>query len=357
MKKIGIITLNGESNYGNRLQAYALQRAVVELGAHPETIVPVSSLDTVKKRTKYTIGRLPLPHARIAYWRMLAEKEKVFAPFSKEYIRTRRVSDDLSIIADDYDVFITGSDQVWNPDRVKGSSVNLLGFAPAEKRASYAASFGVTEIPEDKRQLYADHLSKFRYLSVREERGVELVDQLVSKKAKLVVDPTMLVPKQEWSELCRGYEHLAEEKYIVVYTLRPLAKDVETSIQQYAKDQGLSVYRIMGDLYDKGHHIPDPAEFIARIKYAAAVLTDSFHASVFSIIMHTPFVAFRRADSKMESRLQTLVDRFHLPGAMYQDGLSVADSIERQDFTEVDAILGQGRREGFVYLSRVLKGE
>ncbi len=357
MKKVGIITLNGEFNYGNRLQAYALQRAIIRLGANPETIVYGTPSAAIKKAVKYTLGRLPLVHSRLAYWRMLAEKEKVFKPFSKKNIRIRHVSDDLSRIADDYDTFITGSDQVWNPARLRAGSINFLSFVPAEKRNSYAASFGVAELPAEQQTFYRQYLSGMRTLSVREEAGVEIVKKLLNRQAELMPDPTLLLEKEEWDQLTDTYQHLANEKYLIIYTLHDLTKSVRRQVGEIAKSYDLEIYQIMGDFYNPNHEIPDPAEFIARIKYAGAVFTDSFHASVFSIIMHTPFVAFSRSDSRMESRLHTLLDGFHLHEALYKETASIADILKHENFNTVDQIVAKKRREGLIYLKKVLSDE
>lgn len=357
MKRVGIITLNSEFNYGNRLQAYALQRAIARLGGDPETIVHTAASQDIKKAIKYTIGKLPLLHPRLAYWRMLAEKEKVFVPFSKKTIHSRYVSGDLTSVANDYDVFITGSDQVWNPARLKGSSTNLLGFAPPEKRVAYAASFGVSEIPTEQQDFYRQYLSGMRNLSVREQAGVEIVKRLLDRQAELMPDPTILLEKEEWDQLTDAYKHLANEKYLVVYTLHGLTEHVKQQVEELAKSNNLEIYQIMGDFYNSQHRIPNPIEFVARIQFAKAVFTDSFHASVFSIIMHTPFVAFPRSDSRMESRLQTLLDGFHLNEAFYEETANIADVLRRENFSTVDQIAAKQRQEGYEYLKKVLSGE
>lgn len=350
MKKIGIITLNGEYNYGNRLQTYALQQAISRLGATADTVVEHAFVTDMKGMIKRVIGRLPLIHPRLAYWRMMAEKEKVFTPFSRKKISTRLVQGGLSSIQSDYDLFIVGSDQVWNPHYIGTSTTNFLTFTPKEKRVSYAASFGVSEIPGEQQEVYKKNLPEMHSISVREQVGVQLVKQLAGRDALLVPDPTMLLDKEDWSRLVSTVDTSSWGKYVIIYTLRGLDKDAEGHVRGFAESKGCTIYEVMGDQYSDHLEIPDPAEFIARIANAQAVFTDSFHASVFSIIMHTPFKVFERKDMKMSSRLQTLALTYRM-----QDSLNTTAIEEAEfDFVQSDSILASRRKIGMEYLSRII---
>lgn len=352
MKKIGIVTLNGEHNYGNRLQNYALQKSISNLGHSSETIVFRMLKTSVIRLIKDTLIKIsPLRHKRLDYWRMLKTKSAVFQPFSQTNIKTYTASaKNKPVISDRYDLFITGSDQVWNPNYTKGSSINFLSFAPSEKRTSYAASFGVSEIPVEYRDLYTLYLNNIQTISVREQAGAEIVKNLTGRDAKLVPDPTILLDSNDWSELIKDYDHLADERYLIVYSLHNLDEDTWSQIYHHANANNLKIYQVMGDFYDQKHETPSPDEFVARIKYASAVYTDSFHACVFSIIMHTPFKVFERKDMKMSSRLETLLSTYGMKIAM-QKGEINADSY---NFEQSDKIAIKERQRGMRYLSRII---
>lgn len=352
MKNIGITTLNGESNYGNRLQNYALQKAISQLGHEGETIVFVSRKAKLISLTKDALASaLRVKHRRLDYWRMLKTKRSIFQPFSKKYIKSDTVkSGDDADLSNKYDLFITGSDQVWNPNYTKGSSTNFLTFAPLEKRTSYAASFGVSEIPTEYRESYMHDLNGMYKISVREQAGVEIVKALTNRDAELVPDPTILLSSDDWDDIIDNYADLANERYIFVYSLHSLDKETWKQINNHAKVDNLKAYQVMGDFYDSTHSIPNPAEFVARIKYAQAVYTDSFHACVFSIIMHTPFKVFERKDMKMASRLETLLATYSMQVAMQPAEIDPAE----YNFELSDKIATKERARGMRYLSQLM---
>lgn len=351
-KKIGIVTINGKHNYGNRLQNYALQKAVSSYGIDVVTILEPSKFSTVKfikSILKPILRYTPLYGNRHNYV-MKKLKSKGFNDFDDKFI----VEEPLSKRnIDSFDLFISGSDQVWNP-KFAGKDFHFLTFAPKTKRVSYAASFGISEIPHEHTHRYRDNINSMKHISVREAAGVDIVRDLTGRDATLVPDPTMLLTRNDWGDLVADYEHLKNEKYVIVYTLREFDEDVRKQIETYAAENNLKIYQIMGDFYSKDHKTPDPVEFVARIKYADAVFTDSFHASVFSIIMHTPFVVFSRKDANMSSRLVTLLNTYKLQQALYDGSVQIEEILHNESFDNVDSILAEKANIGKAYLCAVL---
>lgn len=353
MKKIGIITLNGKHNYGNRLQNYALQKAVTGLSAHATTLTEPSKfspLKSTKSVLKFTLQHSPLYKNRFQYI-MKRVKSKGFRAFDDTYIEERALDNDA------YDLYLSGSDQVWNP-RFAGKDFHFLTFAPSEKRFSYAASFGVSEIPEEQRDRYAKHLKNFNKISVREDDGKKLVEELTGRDDIIVVpDPTMLLTRDDWNKLASDAKpaDAPSGRFIVIYALHALSADNQSKVQAYADEKGYEIYQIMGDIYNKSHKIPDPREFVWLVANAQAVFTDSFHCCVFSIIYHTPFIVFDRTDGqKMSSRLTTLTQKFNLTQAM-TDGSTDFDAIfASEDFSETDKTLSDYREVGMKFLSEIL---
>ncbi|PID33235.1 hypothetical protein CR969_01850 [Candidatus Saccharibacteria bacterium] len=350
MKKIGIITLNSGNNYGNRLQNYALQRALESIDCQPCTLVINDSPSSLRLFIRRAMSKLSNTSPRISRLKMIAAKEKNFKPFSEKMLKTT-VVEDIDDIVDNYDYFITGSDQVWNPHFIRMDDTNFLSFAPKDKRISYAASFGVSEIPDDQKNFFRDNIRGINHISVREQDGVRLVKDLAGGGAKLVPDPTMLLNEKQWSDLLPAKSQ-SDKKYIFIYFLRGVDPDLEKKIKDFAADRDLEIYRVMGDYYDADHKTPDPLGFVAGIKHAEFVFTDSFHACVFSIIMKTPFKVYGRKDMKMSSRIETLLQNYHLEHAM-SSGEDI--SFEEYDFSGVEEIRKRGAEVGFNFLKSSLK--
>lgn len=349
--RAGIVTLNGKHNYGNRLQNYALQAVLKEMSVDPINVNKsdrISSIQAIKNVLKPILAHTLLYPNRSLYFAKI-EKATGFHAFDDRYIAERSINQ-LNI--GDIDVFIAGSDQVWNPS-FAGTDYHFLSFAPKEKRVSYAASFGVSEIPSEKHSFYKKHLEGMASISVREEAGVRIVKELTGREATLVPDPTILLSREEWDELLTEHKHLEKERYLVIYTLYDLDDSAKSQIESYANERGLEIYRIMGDLYHPDYRTPDPAEFVARIKYAEAVFTDSFHACVFSIIMHTPFKVFERKDMKMSSRLDTLLNTYGMQVAMSDKPMNSKD----YNFQLSDKIAREERNRGMRYLSQLILQE
>jgi glycosyltransferase involved in cell wall biosynthesis/polysaccharide pyruvyl transferase WcaK-like protein len=373
--KVGIVTLLGNYNYGNRLQNYALEYTLRQLNFEVETLhIPVQPrvqyswgerllrkvknpkelISAIQKRV--SAGDKTIKVRNELFMKMCEAKEEILSPFTETYLSNFEI-DLQNLTQDDYRYFITGSDQVWNPDFIGFHEHFFLTFAPREKRISYAASFGIPEIPPE----YAEHFKKMLQgmdkISVREEAGIEIVRTLTGREAKLTVDPTMLLSKSEWQDLIRTQKTSAvpqDEKFILIYMLREYAENKQRQVCDFAAKCGYKVIQVMGDLYDESHVIYNPIEFIEAIAKAEMVFSDSFHCGVFAIIMNTPFVIFEREGGNMGSRLQTLLNRFDLPGNLHHEGMSFEERRNNTDFSQVESVLTKGREEGMAFLKEAL---
>src|SRR5699024_8894469 len=198
MKNIGILTINDYNNYGNRLQNYALQELLKSLGVTVTTVVNKSNYKIPSTEKTSLFKRIRLLYSlsineinRKLYnriWRLLNKKKLTnsasirwenFINFSETNINESNfyiTEEDLQLNKlKDFDYFVTGSDQVWNPNFRYGSSIDFLAFAPSEKRISYAASFGISQIPEEYISDYSLLLSEMSYVSYIEEEGDNIV--------------------------------------------------------------------------------------------------------------------------------------------------------------------------------------
>ena len=373
-RKVDILTLPGYFNYGNRLQNYALQEVIKNFSEEVETLIlPNASVQSsgtfnkIKKVFSYPLSKTVKVATRkinnkiriVRYKGILDQRENKFKQFSKKYINEKHINsfDELKQIAKDTDYFVVGSDQVWNPNYIKHQEqYYFLQFVEEEKRIAYAPSFGISEIPEEVKPQYKKWLSSIPYISVREKEGAKIIKQLTGRDAPVLVDPTLLLTKDEWLKISKVHAYKPSSKYLISYFWGKIPTERKTLIKQIAKKYNLEIVSI-ADLKDKKTYISDPSEFIDYINSASLVLTDSYHGTIFSILMETPFFVFERIGGhSMYSRIETLLELTELSGREERD-IDLNKEILNIDFSHVKGILEKERKKSFDFLSIAMKIE
>ena len=348
--RVGIVTTYGETNYGNKLQNYALKKVLNNYGCKVDTIIRAGGLS---KKIKNIAIQMPKINRVLLYRKMSSIKREKIAPFSKKYLSTRLIKGDLTTLNANYDSYITGSDQVWNPN-FAATDMHFLSFAPPEKRFSYAASFGISKIPKNQTSYFANHLSKLEQISVREEDGARIVKELTGQDAVVVLDPTLLLSGEKWDDLINANKiKPIKDDYIFLYFLHQPNQTLKKKIDDFAKKHNYKIYHVMGDTYDKTHQTPTVPEFLARIRHAKMVFTDSFHGTIFSIIFHVPFAVFNRQDAKMSSRINTLLKTAGLSSNAATDK-SDFDKLLTTNFLNVNQKIAKERRKSLDFLRGVI---
>lgn len=309
MKKIGIMTIYDENNYGNRLQNYAVQEVLKSMNFQVETI----------KNTNLINGKNCIHNSDDV---MIERKEK-FLKFNEEnMINTEDILFHQHIPEDfhnDYDYFVVGSDQIWNYNfENRFSDAVFLNFAPYEKRVSFSASFGVGEIPTEKYELYRE-LKGMKAISVRENTGVDLVKNITGRDdAVVLIDPTMMLSAEKWTTVMKKPEQLKSKKYILKYFLGDFSEEKKKEVERFAEENDCDII----DILDKNtFYGTGPSEFLYLIKNSFLVITDSFHACIFSIIFNRPFLIFERDEEGMRNmytRIDTLLNNFELEGRKFE---------------------------------------
>lgn len=368
-KKIGIVTIVDYNNYGNRLQNYATQQVLKKFGYEAVTLkneVVTSRQDKslFEKIRDKKVTKLPAAVIKKIQYEKNKEihdlRRECFIGFTNKniaesdyMISENRIPADLS---DRFAYFVTGSDQVWNPRYRYGSSIDFLTFADKEKRVALSPSFGISEIPVKFQPRYTEWLSAFKALSVREEAGANIIKELTGRDAEVLVDPTLLLDKQEWLEIAHEAKGKPKGKYLLTYFLGNISKADRNWIGQVAKENHLEVVHL-ADPKDKKSFITGPSEFIDYISSASLVCTDSFHGSIFSILMETPFVVFERTEnSKIQigSRMVTLLKTMHLEGRHFNEVSKQAD-IFQMDFAHTGEILSREKKRVDDYLTKAFQ--
>lgn len=389
--KVGIVTINGNENYGNVLQNYAVQEVLREFGTEPETIINVTSCGhyitdekSVRKITpayikKYIFNQLNykynIKNTNQGIWRVLRfyksnmekiehekqRREEAFIGFKEKYILESSYILDINSPwtidqVNEYSYYISGSDQVWNPTYPSTSSINFLQFAPEKKRIALSPSFGINNIPRELQGQYAQWLEKIPYLSVREEQGKRIIKELCGREAKVLCDPTMAISREKWTLIEEKPSFLGNKKYILTYFLGDKNRKYDSFIREISRNYDLEIINLF-DVMDIRAYATSPQEFIYLIHHAKLVCTDSFHGAVFSIIMNSNFITFPRIESgnSMESRIQTLLSTFQLQQRDYRKVNK--NSIFNTDFSQAEIILQECRKDMITFLSNSIKVE
>lgn len=322
--KIGVLTFQTTNNFGAILQSYALQKVLQELGQNPEIInyqceyisKPYKLINFKKKGIRGYLFSL------IGYICYLP-RTKACDNFRKHMKYSSKVNTkNINKIADDYDCYIVGSDQVWNYRLTNGDTRYLLDFVKENsKKFSYAASLGVKEIDLVHKETYSKLLSQFSFISVREKQGAEVVERLINQPVSVVLDPTLLLSANEWLQIAKDPK--IEEEYILVYQLG-ISKRMVNFVKNISKKTGLRVLYIPFPL---GGYVGcrckwkiGPAEWLGLFANASYIVTDSFHGTAFSILFNKPFYTEASGQHQnVGSRLYNLLEMFGLEGCLFSD--------------------------------------
>lgn len=341
MKKIAIVTIESV-NYGNRLQNYALQSVLQSIGYDVKTFHREIIVCNLKERLKRLIQNL---------FQTKASKFRQF-DCNIEFSNIVIGRDNFAIgLSSQFDYFVVGSDQVWNPyyDFVAGKC-DFLTFASDNQKISYAASFGVSEIPLDRVKDYAENLKTFNAISVREKQGARIVKDLANREAVVVLDPTLLLKASEWEKVEKKSNYKPKSKYVFVYALGTMCERFKNKIEELKKEYEIFDVRT---IQRNGKELPvGPSEFLYLLRNADFVLTDSFHATVFSILYHKRFITFNRLGINMNSRIESLAELIDIQECINKYGELECDEII--DYTIVDKILVKERKKSIDFLKEAL---
>lgn len=374
MKKVGIMTHHRYYNQGTMLQAYALQRKIELLGYQAELIdykeVKYRPIyERIKNKILHPIKTVKeisiLVNARTNSDKIQKSKNKYDEFYnnikisSKKYTSEKQLKEDLP----EYDIYMVGSDQTWNPYLPINTDAYYLSFVPDNKtRVSYAPSIGGKDIPEEKNKVIKLELIKFKHISCRESKGCKLLEKILDRKVEEVLDPTFLLPIEEWKKISKTTLE-EDEKYMICYFLGDVKNNIKNA-ERTAKLLGLKPYYIytydsrikknLNYLYDVG-----PAEFLGLIRNAQFVCTDSFHGSVFSIIFNKQFFSFTKRKDKGVSdnnRIYELLKLFNLNNRYISQEKIVKNSdISKIDYKNVNSILNNRKIQSEEFLEKCLK--
>lgn len=319
--KIAIVTLYDNINIGNKLQNFAVKNILEQYCTTVETLTYSEAYKMAPDMgwKGKVVAFLGVPREIANKKRAMILRRKKFEAFSTKYLNART---DIPFngygldISYEYDAFVTGSDQVWhNWSNTKAElDYFFLDFVPKGKRICLSPSFGLKEIPKQWIPNYTNGLLGFNHLSCREKDGCEIIKKTVNREAKLLLDPTMIIGREQWDRIAKKPNYDLPRSYILAYILGPLSNAINDKIIEIASKNNLKIINIY-NLDESDYYTTSPDEFIYLVKNASIVCTNSFHGLVFSILYSKKVRVFKREDSegsKMIGRIETLLKLFDL---------------------------------------------
>lgn len=356
--KVGIVTVFDNNNQGNRLQNYALQQVLLR---YADEVVTMKNKPWYSKKSR--IARM-LPLAESVFFNRLLgmERRARLVEFSNRYVKLSRgcywydKDGQAPKKTDCCDLYCAGSDQIWNPTMGRHGSFDYLEFAPTDRTFSYAASFGIDAIPEQYRSAVAEGLKHIKHISVREDAGKKIVEELTGRTdTQVLVDPTMLLTRREWDRVIAKPREDVPQEYVLTYFLGQVSPERRTAIEQRAAELGCELIEIMDP--NSPFYTVGPDEFAWLIKNAKYICTDSFHGSVFSFLYGRPFAVFARQDKgpDMGSRMKTFMEKFSLEHCAAA-GNVLPEYCADPDYSKGYAALDAERAKSTAFLNKAFSG-
>lgn len=366
--KVAVITRHAVTNYGSLLQVVATQQVIEDMGHTCEIIDYIredehySQLDKTMlaqkpswnnnpiKRTLYLALRKP---ESVKAGRKFEEERKKYLHLTKRYINSEQLLSDKPAA----DVYMTGSDQVWGPigSDLYDDSFFLTFTEDNDKRVSYAASFGRTEMSAETKKHFSDCLGRYNHISVRENSAVEILSQM-GMRVSQVLDPTLLLDSSYWS--CMATPIRTKQKYVLVYQIHN-DKCVGAYADKVAKAKGLPLIRISPAFHQairEGKFVwcPKVGEFLSYIKNAECLITDSFHGTAFAINFNTPFVEVL-PNNKTGTRNISILTLTGLTDRILTDDNDLNLAERRIDFSYANTMIEEERRKSLYLLKMMIE--
>lgn len=359
-EKIGVITIHDADNYGSALQAYATQKVIQNLGYEAIIIDHICT----KISNEYGIKRILVQKNIKAIIETIIRILTIYPSRVrfKDFRNTQFVlENELEVIKkqDNFKKFVVGSDQVWNYKITGFDKAYFLDFVEDNnKKISFASSFGLTEIEEGKKEEYKELLTKFKALNVREEQAVTLIKDLTNRDANLVLDPTLLISKEEWQSITKPKSRY--EGYILCYQIA-YSQSLVDFAEELSRKTGKKIISIQGSMRHKfnAKYIwnAGPIEYIQLFLNADYIITNSFHGTAFSINFNKNFFTeLLPSFEKTSSRLESILDLFELRSRQIIDGKN-ENMLKNIDYTKVNEILKVNKEKSISILKTSIEGD
>lgn len=365
---VGILTYHGVYNFGAVLQAFALCRAIADLGHAPKIIDYRDPADVA-----YKLFRAPRDRNSITYdiLMLLGLRSHLKSRARFEEFRSRHLpltsrrfvrEDELKQEPSAFDVYVSGSDQVWRTSALNSAAgpVYFQDFVRTGRRVAYAPSFGVSDLPTEYREPVRRYLERFEFLSAREDTGCAIIRTISGRDAEHVLDPTLLRPQADYEAV--AVEPPMKEPYILLYPMQWSDRLREVALRVRAETK-MPIVAVLPcffapwrfDFADRVVFDAGPAEFLGWMKRAAFVCTNSFHGTCFSIIFRKTFLGVPHQGTA--TRSQSLLSRLGLLSRLVEEPAAIRWSdptVSKLDYAEVEPRLRAAAKVSLDFLERAL---
>lgn len=353
MRRIGIITYHNTTNFGAALQCYGLYKKISDLGGNVE-VIDYHSKEIERKEIPDLMERPKglFRNIKTSIYRMFLKKKfSAISSFMKENIKYSEsvCRDNINKLNDNYDVFVSGSDILWDKKINGGDYTYFLDWVSEDKeKYSYATSVADNWDKDDELNI-KQFLREYRNMATREQSGADWVARVTGKEKNAIVvcDPTMLITKDEWLQIARKsnlWSVLEKKKYVLTYFSND---DVVDLAQRYARENNLSVYEVNLTLRPlKGRkclRLYSISDFLAAIYHADYVVTASYHGMLFSLYFEKQFRYLgRRPRTRMDHVANML-------GIEFADG--DLNSKRMIDYKDISLKIDRYRSEGIEFIN------
>lgn len=342
-KKVGIISFQNANNYGALLQLFALQTAVEKLGEKAEII-------------NYESQNFDLEEFQLDCFKDFKHK---YLKLSPKYVKGGDID------TSNYDVIVTGSDQVFNPALTKNDSTYFLDFIKKDEgivKASYAASTSIDgEKEKTVREFFAKYLKEFSFVSLREKEFIPIAQEYTKEKVISCVDPTQLLSANDYESIINIPE-ITDRGYILLFRIWPYEKlrDFANILSLHTKKKLVAVTFYEGEYtFVEGSKIVKQLEvpkWLSYFKNADLVITDSFHGLMFSIIFRRPFYIWAKKDARAY-RIKNILKSLELSDRMYRDDIVPSKIDFSIDYTKANEKLSIMKESSIEYLKQIINSK
>lgn len=354
MKNLLIATRHAVPNYGSILQTIATVRTFENLGFNVEILNYIPDLEKPENLHIPMLANSRFRDAKIrgAIYRMVRKPDfwRMGLAFKQFQKATLPLTGEINSIEEyylrigEYDAYITGGDQVWGP--IATSEYDRLyfwDFLTKKNIFSYSSSFGKADIQASKQDTIRGMLEKYKYLTVREDTAVKIIKKMGFDNVDQVLDPVFMPDTQYWKEFSKKPQ--TTRPYMLVYQVHA-SKSFEEYTRDIAKKKGLELIRVSNSFAHsirsgKFAYLPTPEEFLGYFEACKYVITDSFHATVFSIIFEKQFSVFHSGITN--TRIESLLRKFDLKSRLIQDNSDFSQLKKEVDYSRVSKELKQQR--------------
>ena len=366
---IALITTHNTDNYGASLQTYAAQKILNHYG--DVTIIDYNkrcvsrNLDYIRIKLSFR-GLLGFIKDLLRIFPRVRLINK-FKSFSKEHFKLSPplLQKDSKSKFPEFNVYVSGSDQIWNPKCISETDtldpIYFSSFAPPQsKKISHSASFGGYKFNEIEAKKLHCYLKDFTAVSVREKDSKHFLQSALGRPVKHTLDPTLLIEKIEWAEICTaGQYKLESDEYILVYSV-PKLPFLKKCVEFIAAELDIPVISIDQDPFTKikgAQHINDagPLDYLSLFMNASFVVTDSFHGVCFATNFNIPFLT--TSQPPHSNRIMSLLSILGLTDRLVNNNESLLKLSLNQDFEKANRILANLRDDNLAWLEENILSE